>query len=64
MLKLKAWSFWLVNILFVVSFVSLFWNMIEVPAVRTTGWIAAYIFQGCLILAMSTVLIKKKHLFT
>ena len=63
LLKLKAWSLWLVNVLLVVSFASVIWNMIEVPTVRTTGWVAAYIFSDCVILAMFTVLIKKKHLF-
>lgn len=63
LLKLKAWSLWLVNILLGVSFISLFWNMIEVPAVRTMGWLSAYILQGCLILTMVILLVKKKHLF-
>jgi len=63
LLKLKAWALWLVNILLGVSFASLFWNMIEVPAVRTMGWITAYIFQGCLILTMVIFLLKKKHMF-
>lgn len=63
LLKLKTWSFWLVNVLLGVSFVSLFWDMIQIPAVRTTGWIVFYIFEGCLIIAMVILLFKKKHFF-